>query len=135
MSEALVVSINTAERRDALPRTAQLAGGVNRGPDAGATAAPPASGATHSSEIEYALGNLATNKVYAWTDDDYKVSRTMEEYFANFIKTGDPNGSKLPQWPAANSDKSVPVMNIDVETRVEPEKHRERYEFLDSLNR
>jgi para-nitrobenzyl esterase len=124
-----------AMRREMGNAVAGLAGGVNRGPDVGATAAPRASGATHSSEIEYALGNLATNKVYAWTDDDYKVSRTMEEYFANFIKAGDPNGSKLPQWPAANSDKSVPVMNIDVETRVEPEKHRERYEFLDSLNR
>lgn len=95
----------------------------------------PARGAVHSAEIEYALGNLATNKVYSWTDDDYKVSRTMKEYFANFIKTGDPNGLKLPKWPAANSDKSVPVMNIDVETRSEPEKHRDRYEFLDGLNR
>ena len=91
-------------------------------------------GAVHSAEIEYALGNLATNKVYAWTDDDYKVSRMMEEYFANFIKTGRPNGPNLPDWPAANSDKNVPVMHIDVETRMEPEKHRERYEFLDRLN-
>jgi para-nitrobenzyl esterase len=41
----------------------------------------------------------------------------------------------LPQWPAANSDKSVPVIHIDVVTRAEPEKHRERYEFLDRLNR
>lgn len=114
---------------------AGLAGGVIRGASAGAIPAPPARGAVHSAEIEYALGNLATNQVYAWTGDDYQVSRTMEEYFANFIKTGNPNGSMLPKWPAANSDKSVPVMNIDVVTRAEPEKHRERYEFLDSLNR
>jgi para-nitrobenzyl esterase len=114
---------------------AGLAGGVIRGTGAGATAAPPARGAVHSAEIEYALGNLATNKVYAWTEDDFQVSRTMEGYFANFIKTGDPNGSMLPQWPAANSDKSVPVMHIDVMARAEPEKHRERYEFLDRLNR
>ena len=114
---------------------AGLAGGVIREPGAAAAAAPPARGAVHSAEIEYALGNLATNKVYAWTDDDYQVSRTMEEYFANFIKTGNPNGSRMPKWPAANSDKSVPVMNIDVATRAEPEKHRERYEFLDSLTR
>lgn len=114
---------------------AGLAGGVIRGPGAGARTAPPASGAVHSAEIEYALGNLATNKVYTWTDDDYKVSRMMEEYFANFIKTGNPNGSNLPKWPAANSQKSVPVMHIDVETRMEPEQHRERYEFLDKLNR
>jgi len=114
---------------------AGLAGGVIREPGAAAAAAPSARGAVHSAEIEYALGNLATNKVYAWTDDDYQVSRTMEEYFANFIKTGNPNGSRMPKWPAANSDKSVPVMNIDVATRAEPEKHRERYEFLDSLTR
>jgi para-nitrobenzyl esterase len=114
---------------------AGLASGVSRGPGSEATAVPPARGAVHSAEIEYALGNLATNKVYSWTDDDYKVSRMMEEYFANFIKTGDPNGLKLPKWPAANSNKSVPVMKIDVEARVEAEKHRERYEFLDNLNR
>ena len=38
--------------------------------------------------------------MHAWTEDDYAVSRVMEGYFANFIKTGDPNGPGLPQWPA-----------------------------------
>ncbi|MGD0966246.1 MAG: carboxylesterase family protein [Candidatus Acidiferrales bacterium] len=109
--------------------------GVVRGLGFGAMTTLAERGAVHSAEIEYALGNLATNKVYAWTDDDYKVSRTMEEYFANFIRTGNPNGPNLPKWPAANSDKSIPVMDIDVESRAGPEKHRERYEFLDSLNR
>ena len=51
-------------------------------------------GAVHSAEIEYALGNLATNKVFAWTPDDYQVSKIMQAYFANFIKTGNPNGSR-----------------------------------------
>jgi para-nitrobenzyl esterase len=94
---------------------------------------PAQSGAVHSAEIEYALGNLATNKVYAWTEDDYKVSRTMEGYFANFIKTGNPNGAKLPAWPAANSAPTVPVMTLDVNSQANPEKHRARYEFHDSL--
>jgi carboxylesterase type B len=60
--------------------------------------APAARGAAHSAEIEYALGNSPTNKVYAWTPDDYKVSETMQSYFANFIKTGNPNGTDLPTW-------------------------------------
>ena len=51
---------------------------------------PPATGAVHSAEIEYAMGNLQHNKVYAWTQDDYTVSKYMQEYFANFVKTGDP---------------------------------------------
>ena len=112
--------------------TAGLAGGVVAG-DPNAEPLPPARGAVHSAEIEYALGNLATNKVYAWTDDDYKVSETMQSYFANFIKTGNPNGPGLPEWPAAASGKDEPsmVMVIDVESRAVPERHRERYLFLD----
>jgi len=61
---------------------------------------PAASGASHSAEIEYVLGNLDGNPVYAWTEADRAVSRQAQAYFANFIKTGNPNGSGLPQWPA-----------------------------------
>ncbi|HXD36875.1 MAG TPA: carboxylesterase family protein, partial [Rhodanobacter sp.] len=60
----------------------------------------PDPGAVHSGEIEYALGNLAGNEVYAWTAADRQASATMEGYFAHFIKTGDPNGAGLPPWPA-----------------------------------
>jgi para-nitrobenzyl esterase len=109
--------------------TPGLAGGVQR--NVGPNTAPPAKGAVHSAEIEYAMGNLASNKVFAWTPDDYKVSKTMQEYFANFIKTGDPNGAGLPNWPAINNAAIVPVMHIDVNTRLENEAHRDRYLFLD----
>jgi para-nitrobenzyl esterase len=51
-----------------------LAGGVIRGGDTTVNKTPPARGAVHSAEIEYAMGNLVTNKVFAWTPDDYKVS-------------------------------------------------------------
>ncbi|WP_121354442.1 carboxylesterase/lipase family protein [Flavisolibacter nicotianae] len=104
-----------------------LAGGVQRG---NTPPPPPAKGAVHSAEIEYAMGNLSTNKVFAWTEDDYKVSRTMQEYFANFIRKGDPNGPGVLNWPAANRSKDVPVMHINVQSRVELEKNRERYLLL-----
>ncbi len=94
---------------------------------------PPTQGAVHSTEIEYALGNLATNKVYEWTPEDYKLSDLMQEYFANFVKYGDPNEKGLPKWPANKKGSSVLVMRLDVESRAEPEKHRDRYLFLDSL--
>ncbi|HQE35358.1 MAG TPA: carboxylesterase family protein, partial [Flavobacterium alvei] len=64
---------------------AGLAGGVIK-KDKNAPKAPKPKGAVHSAEIEYAMGNLATNIDYAWTEDDYKVSETMMNYFANFIK-------------------------------------------------
>jgi para-nitrobenzyl esterase len=94
---------------------------------------PAPIGAEHSAEIEYALGNLATNKVFAWMPDDYKVSETMQGYFANFIKSGDPNGPGLPRWPAANRGSEVQIMRLDVQSRAEPEQHRDRYLFLDRV--
>ena len=112
--------------------TANLAGGVTRG---GAGAPPPPSrGAVHSAEIEYAMGNLPLNKVFAWTPDDHKVSSTMQSYFENFIKAGNPNGPGLPTWPVGTVDASGNVrrMRIDVESRAEPEP-RARYLFQDQV--
>ena len=112
--------------------TPGLAGGVVRG-NGSTPPPPPALGAVHSAEIEYAMGNLATNKVYAWTPDDYKVSDTMRAYFANFVKTGNPNGAGLPAWPASNASTPSAYLRIDVETKAETEKHQKRYQLLDSL--
>jgi len=92
----------------------------------------PAQGAAHSAEIEYAMGNLASNKVFAWTPDDYKVSELMHGYFASFIKTGNPNGAGLPNWPAAAAAGTVQFMRIDVEPRAETDKTRARYLLLDA---
>ena len=119
----------TPEMGDATPG---LAGGVQRG--TGAPKMPPAKGAVHSAEIEYALGNLHYNKVYAWTPEDYKVSKTMQAYFANFIKKGDPNGTGLAKWPATTASNPVPVMHIDVNTRMVPDAHATRYALLESYS-
>lgn len=109
-----------------------LAGGtVERGDDV--PQMPPAVGAPHACEIEYAMGNLHLVDDYAWTKDDYKVSKTMQEYFANFIKYGNPNGENLSEWPnAASKDKTPSVMVIDVESKSIPSDNDDRYLFLDS---
>jgi len=93
--------------------------------------AGPATGAAHSAEIEYALGNLGTNDVYAWTSDDQKVSETFQGYVVNFVKTGNPNGPGLPNWPATNASPDQQVLRIDVDTKAAPDTYRERYLFLD----
>ncbi|MYM66742.1 carboxylesterase family protein [Pseudoduganella sp. FT55W] len=77
-------------------------------------ARPGQEGANHSVEIEYALGNLNGNKVYAWTDEDRALSAQMQAYFANFIKTGNPNGAGLPEWPQASSGAGSRLMKLDV---------------------
>ena len=89
-------------------------------------------GAPHACEIEYCMGNLPLVKDYAWTEDDYKVSANMQEYFANFIKTGNPNGNNLPNWPAAaKSDASPDVMIINTECKAVEAPNDARYIFLD----
>jgi len=114
------------EQVDAVPG---LAGGVVKGKKP-ADQPPPAHGACHSCEIEYAMGNLDSNKVYAWAPEDYAVSKVMQDYFANFIKTGDPNGPGLPEWPRYDAGKR---QVIDVNTRAEPVRVRERYKLLGRL--
>lgn len=109
-----------------------LAGGTVKKGDNNAMTMPPPIGAPHASEIEYCMGNLALVNDYAWTDDDYKVSKTMEDYFANFIKTGNPNGSGLPEWSAAKAGDSNPdVMVIDVTSNNIKAANDARYHFLD----
>jgi len=110
---------------------AGLAGGVIKG---NGPKAPAATGAVHSSEIEYALGNLPTNRVYDWLPEDYKVSEILQSFFANFIKNANPNGLGVPSWPAANEGTSVQVMNIDVNSESKVEKNGERYILLDRIS-
>lgn len=110
--------------------TPGLAGGVVRSSQKAASPPPQSRGAVHSAEIEYAMGNLDYNKVYAWTPDDYRVSKIMQDYFANFIKNGNPNGRGLPKWPKYSRGQRL---IIDVNTRTEKDKMRARYEFLDQF--
>jgi para-nitrobenzyl esterase len=111
-------------------KTSGLAGGTVQKND-NAPKPPPPVGAPHACEIEYCMGNLHLVKDYAWTEDDYKVSETMLSYFANFIINGNPNGEKLPNWPAAEpADNSPAVMVIDTESKA-VDTNDDRYIFLD----
>lgn len=108
-----------------------LAGGtVEKGSDA--PQIPEPIGAPHAAEIEYAMGNLHLVDDYAWTADDFKASETMLNYFANFVKTGNPNGENLPDWPNAEAnDATPPVMVIDAKSGAKKTENDARYLFLD----
>jgi para-nitrobenzyl esterase len=109
---------------------APAAGGAPNGP--GAQQPPGPRGAPHSAEIQYAMGNLDLDKRYSWEPADYEVSKVMQAYFVNFIKTGNPNGPGLPEWPAYRADSNYQRMRIDVESHAGPEAYRARYLALDA---
>ena len=97
-----------------------------------------APGAVHSADIEYAMGTLDTNEYYEWNEDDYAISKLFLTYYANFCKTGNPNGKGLPQWTAITKDNldAAPVMKIDVESKevASPEKEN-AYRTLEKFYR
>ena len=97
-----------------------------------------APGAVHSADIEYAMGTLDTNEYYDWQDEDYAISKLFLTYYANFCKTGNPNGEGLPQWTAITKDNldAAPVMKIDVESAevASPEKEN-AYRTLEKFYR
>ena len=59
-------------------------------------------GAPHGSEIPYVFGNPAGRNGATVAPKDQEIARMMNTYWANFAKTGDPNGNGLPKWPRFN---------------------------------
>ena len=123
-------------------KTAALAGGVREktAEEKKAEAQQPAiaPGAVHSADIEYAMGTLDTNEYYDWQEEDYAISKLFLSYYANFCKTGNPNGEGLPQWTAITKDNldAAPVMKIDVNSAevTSPEKEN-AYRTLEKFYR
>ena len=123
-------------------KTAGLAGGVREKTDEEKKAAAQqpaiAPGAVHSADIEYAMGTLDTNEYYEWQEEDYAISKLFLSYYANFCKTGNPNGDGLPQWTSITKDNldNAPVMKIDVESAevASPEKEK-AYRTLEKFYR
>jgi len=71
--------------------------------------APPSQdqGAYHESEINYVLNNLYDTIDKAWTAEDYTIAHKMNQYWVNFIKSGNPNGRGLVEWPVTGSEPTV----------------------------
>lgn len=110
-------------------RIAGLAGGTM---ESNGQEAPKALGAPHACEIEYAMGNLHLVKDYAWEADDFKVSEQMQSYFANFIKTHNPNGENLLIWEPIQKDHPNPsFLIIDTESKLAKSSVELRYQFHD----
>lgn len=66
-------------------------------------------GAFHSSEIPYAFGTLDAAPERNFSLADRELSLKMSSYWVNFVKSGNPNGEGLVNWPAVTRS-SVPAL-------------------------
>ncbi len=90
-------------------------------------------GSKHAGEIEYVFETLKSQEGVPWTAGDFKVSEAMASYWTNFIKTGDPNGKGLPEWPKSDSTNGYEVMHLSgKDIHAASDSLRARYEFLDA---
>lgn len=62
-------------------------------------------GAFHAAEISFVFdSHLSGMKI---TAADRKLTDQMVRFWANFARSGNPNGQGLPEWPPTNPDKDV----------------------------
>lgn len=83
-------------------------------------------GAGHAAEIVYVFGTIKKPR-----PEDTKMFDLMSNYWVNFAKTGNPNGSELPLWQPFTVE-SQQVMYLGASCGMQPVPHRERLDVLDS---
>jgi para-nitrobenzyl esterase len=78
-------------------------------------------GAWHISEVPFVFNNISRAETSTGGGADaVALADKMSQALINFARTGNPNGSGLPQWPAYTQDKK-PVMFFDnkLEVRID----------------
>jgi para-nitrobenzyl esterase len=67
-----------------------------------------------------------------WEQTDRQLSAAMLSYWANFVKTGDPNGPGLPAWPRYEAKAQDPLMRFDTSPEVKADDRTLRMKTLDA---
>jgi len=75
-------------------------------------------GAPHATEIPYVFNTVSAHYGRAISVRDAAVARLANTYWANFAKTGSPNGPGLAQWPRYTATGDA-LMEFSSEGRAE----------------
>lgn len=89
--------------------------------------------AFHTGEVPYAYDNLKfVNR--PWEDSDQLLASQMSDYWIQFVKSGNPNGKNLPNWPMFTL-KERQTMYLDIKNEASPMKDFQALETLISVVR
>ncbi|HWB28643.1 MAG TPA: carboxylesterase family protein [Chitinophagaceae bacterium] len=91
-------------------------------------------GAFHTGEVAYAYDNLDFVHRCPWQPVDRELAKTMSTYWANFVKTGNPNGKGLPAWPVYNTTNNM-TMILGDQVEAESLPGKARLDFLIKENK
>ncbi len=83
----------------------------------------------HSGELPYAYGNLWRHPGL-YSEEDYKLSEIMQQYWVNFARTGNPNGDGLPEWQP-RTDTQNQLLQLDSEIKMIDDPNEFLYGVID----
>ncbi|EIM85602.1 alpha/beta-hydrolase [Stereum hirsutum FP-91666 SS1] len=99
------------------------------------------SGAYHGAELWYTFNNIPYadfNTTDVWNSTDYAIESVMSDYWANFIRTGNPNGdnttsgTNLTYWPPSTNASKQTMWLGDAWGPGEISDSDDRISFLES---
>ena len=86
-------------------------------------------GSGHGNDIEFVFGRSVSD---LWEDVDYEVSNTLQSYWVNFAKSGNPNGTGLTNWPAYDRADEA-FLEINSTTRVLHHYQKQKFDVYEGL--
>ena len=87
-------------------------------------------GPWHSGEMIYLYNNIPDRSI-PYNRSDKQLSDAMSSYLVNFVKSGNPNGGDLVQWPLNKDSRTL--LNFDDNIAVTDEKLLDLYAVLDEI--
>ena len=89
-------------------------------------------GATHAVDVSASFRNVRDVLLNGGRADGQKVANELSSAWVAFAKTGDPNNSAVPTWPAYDTTKRATLI-VDNETRVENDPNSEMRQLWEKV--